>query len=119
MSDRNTPAPSPRVFEVRPLVTANLPELFRVQAQSFAPEYRESEAALLSRMALFRAGALDLDRLSLVAVQGSEAFWQRSGFAPVATLEYVPGSPATRMEAGAAAVRALLSNISNSRNTTE
>jgi GNAT superfamily N-acetyltransferase len=168
MNDNETaPSPDSR-FRVRPLVTSDLPALFRIEADSYTPDLRESEAAILSKMALFRAGALgcfdsagmcgyafalpwragtlvavaqvldalpaqpdvmyihdmvvapahrhqgvastllaeivrlaaalDLDRFSLVAVQGSEPFWERSGFAASGTLEYVPGVRATRME---------------------
>jgi len=162
--------PSPPVsrFLVRPLVTADLPAVVQIEARSYTPDLRESQAAMLSKMALFRAGALGcfegddlcgyafalpwragtligvgqvvdalpedadvmyihdvvvapahrrrgaasalvgkivrvaialhLGRFALVAVQGSEPFWQRSGFAPAGTLEYLPGVRATRME---------------------
>ena len=43
---------------VRPLVSADLAEIARIERESYPPELRESEAALLSKMALFRAGAL-------------------------------------------------------------
>ncbi len=165
--DDAAPSPDSR-FQVRPLVTADLPALFRIEADGYTPDLRESEAAILSKMALFRAGALGcfdgdqmcgyafalpwragtivavaqvldslppdpdvmyihdmvvapahrrqgvastllaailrlagalgLERFSLVAVQGSESFWERSGFAAAGTLEYVPGVRATRME---------------------
>ena len=155
-------------MRVRPLVTADLPDLLRIDHESYTRELRESEAAFLSKMALFRAGclgcfdelemcgyafalpwseatlvgvaqvlealpanpdlmyihdmvvapthrrrhvastllaeimrlaeALQIGRFALVAVQGSEPFWQHAGFAAVATLEYVPGVQATRME---------------------
>lgn len=166
-SDDEAPAPGSR-FQVRPLVTADLPALFRIEADAYRPELRESEAAILAKLALFRAGALGcfdtdhlcgyafalpwragavigiaqvldalpdepdvmyihdmvvapehrqrgvastllaeivrvadalhLDRFSLVAVQGSEPFWRRAGFAAAGTLEYAPGVSATRME---------------------
>ncbi len=153
---------------VRPLLARDIPDLLRIDHESYIPELRESEAAFLSKMALFRAGALGcfdgndmcgyvfalpwrgpavvgiaqvldalpadpdvmyihdlvvapacrgrhvastlldeilrlaeslhLDRFALVAVQGSEPFWARAGFAPTATFEYVPGVQATRME---------------------
>lgn len=152
---------------MRPLVTADLPDIVGIERESYPPELRESEAAFLSKMAVFRAGALGcwdeaqlcgyafalpwtagalvgvaqiidqlppapdvlylhdmvvaparrrmgvasrlfgeirrlagalhLPHLSLVAVQGSEPFWQRLGFAPIERIEYVPGIAATRM----------------------
>jgi GNAT superfamily N-acetyltransferase len=164
-----TSTPTSRLH-VRPLVTADLPDLFRIERESYTPELRESEAAVLSKMALFRAGtlgcfdgdemcgyafalpwrrgtlisvaqvldvlpadpdvmyihdmvvapghrrrhvastllaeimrlaeALNLGAFALVAVQGSEPFWERAGFAPAGTCEYVPGVQATRMERG-------------------
>lgn len=45
-------------FHVRPLVTADLPALFRVEEGSYTPDLRETEPAVLSKMALFRAGSL-------------------------------------------------------------
>jgi GNAT superfamily N-acetyltransferase len=164
-----TATPTGRLH-VRPLVTADLPDLFRIERDAYTPELRESEAAVLSKMALFRAGtlgcfdrgqmcgyafalplrrgtlvgvaqvldvlpadpdvmyihdmvvapghrrrhvastllaeivrlagALNLGAFALVAVQGSEPFWQRAGFTPTGTCEYVPGVRATRMELG-------------------
>ena len=41
--------------------------------------------------------SLGLYTYSLIAVQSSEAFWQRFGFRAVSNLEYVPGVPGTRM----------------------
>ena len=189
MNERaDAPAPGSRVH-VRPLLTADLDDLFRIQTESCDPAYRESEAAVLAKLALFRAGALgwfdgdalcgyafalpwragtvipvahvlealperpdvmyihdmvvapahrgrgvasallaeisrlavalDLDRLSLVAVQGSEPFWQRSGFAAAERVEYVPGVTATRMERPAAARPSPPSNIPDSGEHTE
>ena len=52
-------SPSPRGRpRVRPLVSADLAEIARIERESYPPELREGEAALLSKMALFRAGAL-------------------------------------------------------------
>ncbi len=154
---------------IRPLLTSDLPDIVRVDRESYVPDFRESETAFLSKMALFRAGSLGcfegselcayvfalpvrgdavigvaqvldalpdgpdtmyvhdmvvapahrgrglaslllariadvagqlgLERFALVAVQGSETFWQRFGFESRATFEYVPGVVATRMVA--------------------
>ncbi len=161
-------------MRVRSLDTADLPDIIRIERQSYPPGLRESEAALLSKMALFRAGALgcwdeagmcgyafalpwradalvgvaeviealpaapdvlyihdmvvapdrrrtgvastllrellrlaralDLGRLTLVAVQGSEPFWEKAGFEAVERIEYA-GLPATRMMRAAPASR--------------
>jgi predicted N-acetyltransferase YhbS len=154
-------------MQIRPLTTADLPQVQRIERDSYGAELRESEAALLAKMALFRAGALGcfdgpelcgyafalpwradglievgqvvdalpdhpdvmyvhdmvvapahrrkgvashlfgeivrlaetfhLPRFALVAVQGSESFWQRLGFEEVDAFEYVPGVAATKM----------------------
>ena len=156
------------IFQVRPLVTSDLPDLIRIDRDSYSPQLRESEEAFLSKMALFRAGSLGcfdgdemcgyafalpwtsdgvigvgqvlealpvqpavmylhdmvvaparrrqgvasrllaeiaelarrlaLDRVVLVAVQGSEPVWQHLGFRVMEQFEYVPGAPASRME---------------------
>jgi GNAT superfamily N-acetyltransferase len=166
-TDNHVAEPGARL-RVRPLVSADLPDLIRIDGESYAPELRESEAAFLSKLVLFRAGALGcfdgdqmcgyafalpwkagtligvaqvldalpadpdvmyvhdmvvapacrrrgvastllgeiarvaealhLSRFALVAVQGSEPFWQRAGFQAVETFEYVPGVAATKME---------------------
>ena len=56
-TDERSPSPSGRL-RVRPLVSADLAEIARIERESYPPELREGEAALLSKMALFRAGAL-------------------------------------------------------------
>jgi len=154
-------------MQIRPLTTADLPRVQRIEADSYRADLREGEAPLLAKMALFRAGALgcfdgeelcgyafalpwrtgqliavaqivetlpdhpdvmyvhdmvvapahrrkgvasllfgeiarlaakfDLPRFALVAVQGSEPFWQRLGFEEVEAFEYVPGVAATTM----------------------
>ncbi len=152
---------------VRPLLTSDLPAVVRIERDSYVPALRESDAAFLSKMTLFGAGALGcfdgaelcgyafalpmragsviavaqvldelpagpdtmyihdmvvapahrrrgvasllldhiarladslgLARFALVAVQGSEPFWQRFGFEPRERFEYVPGVTATKM----------------------
>ena len=45
-------------LHVRPLVISDLPDLHRIEGESYIAPLRESEAAFLSKMALFRAGSL-------------------------------------------------------------
>lgn len=59
---------------------------------------RQGIAARLLGEIVRLAGRLAFDRLALVAVQGSEAFWEHAGFRIVERFEYVPGVPASRME---------------------
>jgi GNAT superfamily N-acetyltransferase len=52
--------------------------------------------ALVERVFVI-AAELNIQKFSLVAVQGAEPFWARFGFVPVEAFIYAPGVPATRM----------------------
>ncbi len=45
-------------FRIRPLVRDDLPDLLRIDRESYRPEFRESDAAFLAKIALFPAGCL-------------------------------------------------------------
>jgi GNAT superfamily N-acetyltransferase len=51
----------------------------------------------LAQRALDIARSRGARRLSLVAVQSADTFWERFGFRPVESMLYGPGVPATRM----------------------
>lgn len=65
-----------------------------------AARRRQGVASALLAEIVRLAGERQLDRLTLVAVQGSEPFWARAGFSAAATLEYVTGVRGTIMTRG-------------------
>ncbi len=89
-------------MHIRSLVTADLPDIIRIERESYPPGLRESDrrrtgvASTLFHELLRLARALDLARLTLVAVQGSEPFWAKLGFEALERFQYAE-APATRM----------------------
>jgi GNAT superfamily N-acetyltransferase len=77
------------------------PDCLYIHDLAVHPDWRGSgaAAALLARVEAL-AASLSLDRLALVSVQDSEAFWARQGFRPVRRFAYAPGVPAVYMRRG-------------------